>query len=240
MMFDKDEIMEMAMSADNAQDGVILGLLFDGVNHKNEFDELINLTEDNIDEENQEIILEDRIIPMSTETSILVNRALKEDGYVSIKGETARRYKIADGINILRGLRGKNKVKGQIISQRILRIAEIFDYPYLNATTISYSGQLHHTKKLLDGGMELDNVVSMVLQRFGIDDDSAAKFSLKQMIVKELNGEEIPMSQEYFWTQEWQGKMEESQKDIEEGRYKRFDNVGDLVRDLDSDDNENS
>lgn len=44
MMFDKDEIMDMAMSADNAQDGVILVLLFDGVSHKNEFDELINLT----------------------------------------------------------------------------------------------------------------------------------------------------------------------------------------------------
>ncbi|MGG0277816.1 hypothetical protein [Bacillus rhizoplanae] len=87
--------------------------------------------------------------------------------------------------------------------------------------------------------MELDNAVSMVLQRFGIDDDSAARLSLKQRVMMDLAGKEIALSQEYFWTQEWQGKMEESQKDIEEGRYKRFGNVGDLVRDLDSDEQDN-
>ena len=89
-----------------------------------------------------EIILEDRNVPISTETAILVRRALDEDKYVSITGEKARKYKIAEGDNVLRGLRGKNKVKGQIISQRLLRIADTFEYPYLNATTVSYSGQL--------------------------------------------------------------------------------------------------
>ncbi|MGR5954322.1 phage lytic cycle repressor MrpR family protein [Bacillus paranthracis] len=129
MIFDKDEIMEMAMSADNAQDGVILGLLFDGLSHKNEFEELTELTKDdiNMDTENQEIILEDRNVPISTETAILINRALKQDDvYVSITGEKARKYKIAEGDHVLRGLRGKNKVKGQIISQRLLRIADTF------------------------------------------------------------------------------------------------------------------
>lgn len=241
MMFDKDEIMAMAMDSDNAQDGVILGLLFDGLSHKNEFEELTELTKDNIniDEENQEIILEDRVIPISTETAILVNRALDEDTYVSINGETSRKYKIADGINVLRGLRGKNKVKGQIISQRLLRIADVFEYPYLNATTVSYSGQLHLAKELLDSGMELDNAVSMVLQRFGIDDDSTARFSLKQRVMMDLAGKEIPLSQEYFWTREWQGEMEESKKDIEEERYKRFYNVEELFGDLDSDEDDN-
>lgn len=135
---------------------------------------------------------------MSAETAILVRKALEENIYVNIKGETSRRYKIAEGINILRGLRGK--VKGQFISQRILRIAEIFDYPYLNVTTVSYSGQLHLAEQLLDSGMELDNVVSMVLQRFGIDDDSTAKFSLKKRIIMELAGTDISDSQEYFYS----------------------------------------
>lgn len=235
MIFDRDEIMDMAMNADNAQDGVILGLLFDGVSYKNQFDELINLTEDNIDEENQQIVLKNRTIPMSIEAAILVRKALEEDTYVSIKGETARRYKIAEDINVLRGLRGKNKVKGQIISQRILRVAEIFGYPYLNVTTISYSGRLHYTKQLLDSGMELDNAVSMVLQRFGIDDDSAARFSLKKRIIMELAGTDISDSQEYFYSSGWQAKIKASQKDLEEGRYKRFNNVEELFRDLDSD-----
>ncbi|WP_179191755.1 hypothetical protein [Bacillus thuringiensis] len=190
--------MDMAMGADKAQDGVMLGLLFDGLSHENEFRELINLTEDNIDEENQQIVLENRTIPMSAETAILVRKALEEDVYVNIQGETSRKYKIAEGENVLRGLRGR--VKGQFISQRILRMAEIFDYPYLNATTVSYSGQLHLAKQLLDSGMELDNVVSMVLQRFGIDDNSAVRFSLKKRIIMELAGTDISDSQEYFYS----------------------------------------
>ncbi|HDX9578406.1 TPA: hypothetical protein ROX88_001937, partial [Bacillus pseudomycoides] len=63
MIFDKGKIMDMAMSAGNVQDGVILGLLFDGVSHKNEFEELINLTKDNVDEENKEIVLGNRVVP---------------------------------------------------------------------------------------------------------------------------------------------------------------------------------
>ncbi|WP_144596631.1 hypothetical protein [Bacillus cereus] len=236
-MFDKDEIMDMAMSADNAQDGVILGLLFDGLSHENEFEELINLTEDNIDEENQQIVLENRTIPMSTETAILVRKSLEEDVYVNIQGETSRKYKIAEGENVLRGLRGK--VKGQFISQRILRMAEIFDYPYLNETTVSYSGQLHLAKQLLDSGMELDNAVSMVLQGFDIEDDSAARFSLKKRITMELAGTDISDSQEYFYSSGWQAKIKASQKDLEEGRYKRFNNVEELFRDLDSDEQDN-
>ncbi|MDM5187559.1 hypothetical protein QUF99_09575 [Bacillus sp. DX4.1] len=255
MRFDKDEIMEMAMSADNAQDGVILGLLFDGVSHKNEFEELTNLTEDNIDEENQQIILENRIVPMSTETAILVRRALEEDKYVSIKGETSRRYKIAEGANVLRGLRGKAKVKGQIISQRILRIAEIFDYPYLNATTISYSGQLHLAKELINDGKNIDDVVPIIIKRFNINDNLTSRFQLKIRIESFVNrknnqydisneemdlfGEEIPLSQEYFYSDSWQEKIKASQKDLQEGRYKKFNNVEELFSDLDSDEQDN-
>ncbi|WP_050552613.1 phage lytic cycle repressor MrpR family protein [Bacillus cereus] len=257
MRFDKDEIMEMAMSADNAQDGVILGLLFDGLSHKNEFEELVNLTEDNIDEDNQQIVLEDREepIPMSTETAILVRRALEEDTYVSIKGENSRRYKIAEGTNVLRGLRGKAKVKGQIISQRILRIAEIFDYPYLNATTISYSGQLHLAKELINDGKNIDDVVPIVIKRFNINDNLASRFQLKIRIESFMNrknnqydisneemdlfGEEIPLSQKYFYSDSWQEKIKASQKDLQEGRYKKFNNVEELYRDLDSDEQDN-
>lgn len=191
MIFDKDEIMEMAMSADNVQDGVILGLLFDGLSHKNEFEELTELTKDdiNMDTENQEIILEDRNVPISTETAILINRALKQDDvYVSITGEKARKYKIAEGDHVLRGLRGKNKVKGQIISQRLLRIADTFEYPYLNATTISYSGQLHLAKELIEEkGVNINNAIIAVLKRFALPINTSSQFTLKNRIEKYLN-----------------------------------------------------
>ena len=188
MIFDREEIMDLALHADNAQDGVILGLLYDGVSHKNEFEELINLTEEDIDFENQEINLQDRVVPVSTETMILIKDALKQDDvYVSINPEQdkIRNYKIANGNHVLRGLRGKDKVKPQIISQRILRIANAYDYPFLNATTISYSGQLDYAKSLLNK-YDLENVIDKVLRRFGVNVNSSSQFYLKNRIEKFL------------------------------------------------------
>lgn len=188
MIFDRDEIMEMALNADNAQDGVILALLFDGVSHKNEFEELIELTKDDIDFDNKEIRLKDRTIPMRHETKILVEDALDQDRkYVSIKGEKARTYTVTRGINVLRGLRGKAKVKAQIISQRILRIADIYGYPYLNATTISYSGQINYAKELInEQNFSVDETLPLILLRFGIPDNPNSRHYLKKRILKYL------------------------------------------------------
>ena len=120
--FDRDEIISMAMGADNAQDGVILGLLFDGVSHKNEFEELINLSIHdihNIDEVdrsmtlrsvNKEGVTIEKTIPISYETAVLVKVALDQDvKYKSIdeEGKSVRQHKIAEGDNVLRGLRGQ-------------------------------------------------------------------------------------------------------------------------------------
>jgi integrase len=185
MIFDKDEIMEMVEFADNPQDGVIVGLLFDGVSHKNEFEELIELTKDNIDFDNRVINLEDRQVPMSDRTYLAVKGALDTSlKYISITGETSRSYKIAEGENVLRGLRGKNKVKPQIINQRLLRIKEIFDYEYLNATTIVYSGQIHLAKELFKSGLDIDTVVSKVLERFGIPSNISSQHYLKGRLEK--------------------------------------------------------
>lgn len=148
MLFDRDEIMAMAEEADNAQDGVILALLFDGVSHKDEFEELINLTEDDIDFDSKEINLEDRTIPMSQETTLLVKNALNDDTYYSINGERVRKYKITESNYVLRGHKSEVQVNAQIISQRILGLAKQFDYEYLNATNVSHSGRLHYAENL--------------------------------------------------------------------------------------------
>jgi len=200
MIFDQDEIMQMAMYSDNAQDGVILGLLFDGVSHKNEFEELINLTTDDVDLDNLVINIKsidgegksvdsfDRKIPISQETAILIKGALEQDTkYISVKGETSRQYKIAEGDRVLRGLRGKDTVKGQIVSQRILRIAEHNDYEYLNATNISYSGQLHYARELInEHELSINDTLPLVLSRFGIPDNSSSRYSLKIKIEEYL------------------------------------------------------
>lgn len=204
MIFSKDEIMAMAMGADNAQDGVILGLLFDGVSHKNEFYELANLTKQdvhNIDGTDRSMTLKsldkstgeisEREIPMSYETAILVKGALDQDvKYTSTTSKdnvsTTRNYKIAEGNHVLRGLRGKATVKGQIVSQRILRIADINDEKYLNATTVSYSGQLHYADELLEAGHGLEDVIEKVLNRFAIPNNLSSQFYLRTRIEKFL------------------------------------------------------
>ncbi|WP_312471248.1 hypothetical protein [Neobacillus sp.] len=192
MIFDRDEIMEIAMNSDNPQDGVVVALLFEGLSHKNEFEELTNLVKQDVDldektitvnRENEEGEKKDYKIPISHETKILVEGSINQEKYISIKGESTRKYKIAEGINVLRGLRGKAKVKAQIISQRILRIAEIYDYSYLNATIISYSGQIYHAKKMMgEAGMTLDEVVSIILERFGVPDNPSSRHYLKTRI----------------------------------------------------------
>ena len=180
--------MEMALGSDNAQDGVLLGLLFDGVSHKNEFEELITLTEDQIDFTNRLIKLDGRIIPISPETTKLIEGALDQDRkYISTIGNSIRNYKIAEGNNVLRGLRGKNIVKAQIISQRILRIAELNNFEYLNATTISYSGQLHYAKHLMENdNNSMETSIDKVLHRFGIPINTSSQFYLKGRIEKYL------------------------------------------------------
>ncbi|MEB3102325.1 AbrB/MazE/SpoVT family DNA-binding domain-containing protein [Ferviditalea candida] len=39
-------------------------------------------------------------------------------------------------------------------------------------------------------------------------------------------------NQEYFWTKEWQERMKQSLEDLEKGKYKKYENVGDLLKEL--------
>jgi len=44
----------------------------------------------------------------------------------------------------------------------------------------------------------------------------------------------IDPDQAWWWTEEWQKKEREAEKDIKEGKVKRFTNVEDLIKDLHS------
>jgi len=42
----------------------------------------------------------------------------------------------------------------------------------------------------------------------------------------------IPRDQAWFWTEEWQQKEKEAEKDITSGNYEEYDSVKDLLKDL--------
>lgn len=39
-------------------------------------------------------------------------------------------------------------------------------------------------------------------------------------------------SQEYFWTEEWQQKLQSSKEDMDEGRFKEFNDIAELMKEL--------
>ncbi len=56
-----------------------------------------------------------------------------------------------------------------------------------------------------------------------VDDDKAV------LLPKKI----IDATQAYFWTKEWQEAEREASEDIKVGRIKTFDNVEELIKDLD-------
>jgi len=44
----------------------------------------------------------------------------------------------------------------------------------------------------------------------------------------------IYRNQEWFWTKEWQKKEKEADQELAKGKYKEFNNVKDLLKDLHS------
>lgn len=193
MIFDMEEIMDMAEYADNAQDGVILALTFDGVSFKDNYTELVELNEKQVDFENSVINLPERIegdrkveartIPMSSKTRMLVKRAIEDKTYVSITGEKSRTYKLAESNFILRGVRkGREKINWRNINQRIIRIAETEGKENLNATTISYSGQVYYAYQLIRNGMNIEDAIDTILHRFGLAINHSSRFYLKTRI----------------------------------------------------------
>ncbi|MBX9967230.1 hypothetical protein H7K06_06825 [Priestia aryabhattai] len=196
MIFTKVDIDALSDYAENSQDGVILNLVFDGVSHKNKFLELRNIRIQDVDKDNLVLniaqlvdgdtgeIYPPRQVPISSHTLKMIERAMDEEKYVSITGKSMRKYKVAESDYILRGLRNNFQIKWDNIPQRIIRIADMGGYPYLNATNIAYSGQIHYVRKLMKEGLTIDEACSRIIKRFNINDNESAYYYLKARIEK--------------------------------------------------------
>lgn len=42
----------------------------------------------------------------------------------------------------------------------------------------------------------------------------------------------VDKNQKYFWTEQWQEKMQQSQQDLDNGNYKSFESMEDAIKDL--------
>ncbi|WP_394531825.1 hypothetical protein C1N83_00205 [Priestia aryabhattai] len=196
MIFTKVDIDALSNYADNSQDGVILNLVFDGISHRNKFLELRNIRIQDVNKDNLVInipqlvdevtgeIYPPRQVPISSHTLRMIERAMKDEQYVSITGKSVRKYKIAESDYILRGLRNNFQIKWENIPQRIIRIADMAGYPYLNATNIAYSGQIYYVRKLMKEGLTIDEACNRIIKRFNISENESAYYYLKSRIEK--------------------------------------------------------
>lgn len=194
MVFSRQEIMSMALNADNAQDGAIIAILFDGANNKNQFHELVNLRKEHIDFSEQKATLfnpngESRTIDLSTETCILLKQAIDQEEYISINGDGYRKYKVCDSDYVFRGLRDNAQVKWRNINERIARIAKSNEEE-INATNIVYSGELHFLNTKLnemDSDEDTHDAYVKTLEKFGLPVNESSLHSLKKRYEKFKN-----------------------------------------------------
>lgn len=195
---DKEEVYTIARKASNAQDGVIVALLFEGLNNRKkgnqEYSELVNIKPEHVDFDNTSIKIVDEengevertIDNISDEALSIISKAIDEKIYYSAKGENVRKYKLSYSEYILKGLRGSGKINWRNINQRILRMSELFELEYFNATSIMYSGQLHYAKQLKSYGHHIDDIIIKTLERFGMNINSASIFYLKKRLEERI------------------------------------------------------
>jgi hypothetical protein len=156
-------MMEMLNVLVNAQDKVLVKLPFISVNGY-QHSELLNLTKDDI--KGNTLFLKDdrkgeRELTVDNETIELINKALKQETYVSKNGAGKRSYeaKLIENNYVVRGLerRAKNfeRAEKNIVYRRITNISEFFGMPYLTPKSIWKSGQIKMAADLYERDGEL-------------------------------------------------------------------------------------
>lgn len=75
------------------------------------------------------------------------------------------------------------------------------------------------------------------IERFGLEEGDSLELEVNnkgEVIVVPMV--QVPASQKWFWENEWQQGEQEAEEDIKAGRVRKFDNVNDLIADLERDD----
>ncbi|MFA5075534.1 MAG: AbrB/MazE/SpoVT family DNA-binding domain-containing protein [Candidatus Babeliales bacterium] len=70
-------------------------------------------------------------------------------------------------------------------------------------------------------------------KRLGIDVGDILEAEIKDGKIVLLPKKMIDADQAYFWSKGWQAAEKEAQQDIKTGKVKKFDNVSQLIKELD-------
>lgn len=152
---DKQELQLIKNVCENAQDEVVFALLWEGVMGEN-LNELVNLKISDVDFENNKIRISGkhkRVITVESDTIASIQDAIEERYYI-------RRSNIGADSNMLLNetsyvLRpvvrkiSEEKIKPNVIRSRVMRIAELYNNPYITPTNIQRSGMIYYIKKMM-------------------------------------------------------------------------------------------
>jgi integrase len=169
--FSYDEIRQIERFCENAQDAVLIRLLFESVNGK-ESSEIRNLKDDDgmIDRENRTLHLVDddgskRSIQVSEVCMVLIERALNETTYLKSNGMMEERENVRPYTDLMKNnyvvrnsiTRSDNyngPVNQYVVYRRISAIGELFTIPYFTSKNILRSGIIYMGYQILKNKKE--------------------------------------------------------------------------------------
>lgn len=185
-LFTEDDLNKIIKRCKNAQDAVIIRLRMEGVGG-NENSELVNLTINDIDQENRELHLvnhlgQKRLLTVSQECIDLCLEAYNQKTYLKKNGDFKKGTKstmsnLIENEYILKTSLTKTKNYGaastHLIHRRLDVLADFFGEPYLTAKNISYSGMLIMARDIYLEKGEISNAdYNTILTRFGYDTEN--------------------------------------------------------------------
>lgn len=199
----KKEIDKIITSRKNAQDAVIVSLLWNGVRGTGN-SELLNLTKIDVDAFNNKLHLYDdleqkhRTIIVDDECIKLCQQALEESEYEKLNGNTSKDIKspttiLIENEYILRSSKTKTEhlfeAEKNLVHRRLSNIADEIGEPnFASPMNIVYSGMLYYAAKLFQQNGKLDDAEYLIIcEQFNVPMDQ----SLHRLKKEFLNLEKI-------------------------------------------------
>ena len=188
LFFEQNELDCMVRLADNAQDSLLLKLLFEGFSRENQLIELRELRIEDVDIPNKRVYIRRRDMWLDVD-DLTIQRcelAINQRYYYSIPTNSgvSRKYELNKTKYVFRGTkRDGGMISYRNLSQRIFRLTDQQEKSQLfTATNIVYNGQIALYNRKIEAGLECIEARKVVLQTFGFDMNQSSLYYLKKRI----------------------------------------------------------